>query len=84
MTTVIAESEAMRHAIKIIEMTANMRIPLLLIGEPGVGRQTLGRHVHEKSSESRGPFVSVNLAAMPETDILSSLFGHAPSPSTDH
>jgi hypothetical protein len=82
MTTVIAQSEGMRRALELLEMAAPLNLPLLLIGESGVGRQTLGRHVHEKGPESRGPFVVVNLAAIPESDILASLFGRAPSLST--
>jgi len=82
MTMVIAQSETMRHALELLEMAAPLKSPILLIGESGVGRQTLGRLVHEKSPKSRGPFVAVNLAAIPESDILASLFGHIPSLST--
>ena len=53
-------------------------IPLLLIGESGVGKELFARAVHESSLQAKGPFVAINCAALPETLIEAELFGYAP------
>ena len=48
-----------------------------LLGETGVGKDTLARAFHEDSQRSSKPFVAFNCAAIPETLIDSELFGYA-------
>ena len=50
---------------------------VLLAGESGVGKERLARHIHAESARGGGPFVAVNLGAVPETLLESEIFGHA-------
>ncbi len=51
-------------------------IPVLILGESGVGKEVFARQVHQASRRSLGPFVAVNCAAVPEGLIESELFGY--------
>jgi sigma-54 dependent transcriptional regulator, acetoin dehydrogenase operon transcriptional activator AcoR len=57
-------------------------IPLLLLGESGVGKELFARAVHESGLRRNGPFVAVNCSALPESLIESELFGYAPGAFT--
>jgi pSer/pThr/pTyr-binding forkhead associated (FHA) protein/MoxR-like ATPase len=59
-----------------IDRCAATALPVLLVGESGVGKEGLARRLHERGSRSRGPFVPVNCGALPESLADSILFGH--------
>ncbi|HBM15990.1 MAG TPA: sigma-54-dependent Fis family transcriptional regulator [Lentisphaeria bacterium] len=50
--------------------------PLLILGETGVGKEHLAKIIHAESPRSRGPFIPVNIAGLPEQLLESELFGH--------
>ncbi len=60
----------------------NKDIPILLLGETGVGKDTLARAIHAESDRARGAYVAVNCAAIPATLLASELFGYAPGTFT--
>ena len=57
-------------------MAARTDLPILILGESGVGKTILARGIHNSSDRRDGPFVSFNAAALSETLLDSQLFGH--------
>lgn len=51
-------------------------IPILVMGETGTGKDLLAQAIHHDSPRSKGPFIAVNCASIPETLIESELFGY--------
>lgn len=62
--------------LKSLPYYASTDYPFLIIGPSGSGKEIISKKVHEFSSRSKGPFVSVNCSALTETLIESELFGH--------
>jgi len=63
----------------IIEQTkraAKFDTPILILGESGVGKELLARHIHEHSPRNNEKFVSINCAAIPPQLLESEFFGH--------
>ena len=56
--------------------------PVLLLGETGTGKELLAHAIHAASSRLHGPFVSVNIAAIPDTLLEAEFFGVAPGAYT--
>jgi transcriptional regulator with PAS, ATPase and Fis domain len=56
--------------------------PVLLLGETGTGKELLAHAIHAASPRSGGPFVSVNIAAVPDTLMEAEFFGVAPGAYT--
>lgn len=59
-----------------LSSVAKTDFPLLLLGPSGTGKDILAQALHERSSRSSGPFISVNCSALTETLVESELFGH--------
>ncbi len=57
-------------------------IPVLILGESGVGKEYFARAMHDSSSRCNGPFVAINCGAIPENLIEAELFGYAPGAFT--
>ena len=60
----------------------NKAIPLLVLGESGVGKELFAKAVHASSGRQDKPFVAVNCAALPEQLIEAELFGYVPGAFT--
>jgi sigma-54 dependent transcriptional regulator, acetoin dehydrogenase operon transcriptional activator AcoR len=72
----VAEDPAVSEALQRLENAARRKLPLLLCGETGTGKEQFARHAHAASGR-RGEFIAVNCAALPETLAEAELFGHA-------
>lgn len=56
---------------------ARSEIPIHIRGETGTGKELVARWIHDVSDRSTAPFSVVHCAALPETVLISHLFGHA-------
>ncbi|MFT3913213.1 MAG: sigma-54 dependent transcriptional regulator [Anaeromyxobacteraceae bacterium] len=74
--TLIGRSAAMIEVYKEIGRVARTEMTVLLMGESGTGKELVARGIHANSTRSRGPFVTVNMAAIPKDLIESELYGH--------
>jgi len=72
----VYRDDAMAHVVKLAQQIAPSDASVLITGESGTGKEVLARYVHARSNRARGPFISVNCAAIPEALLESELFGH--------
>lgn len=77
LTDFVMESQSMQVFMEEVTQVVASASPILLTGETGVGKEHLAKAIHAQSPRSVGPFISVNMAAMPENLLESELFGHA-------
>ncbi len=73
---ILGESAVVRALLGKIEVVAKSNATVLLRGESGTGKELFARAIHEFSPRSKGPFIKVNCAALPESVLESELFGH--------
>ncbi len=68
-------SSAIRGVLEQVRQVAGSRIPVLILGETGTGKELVARALHDQSPRRGGAFVPVNCGALPETLLESELFG---------
>src|SRR5204863_5482795 len=66
-----------------IERVARSDAKVLITGESGVGKEVVAKSIHEQSTRSRQPLVTINYAGIPDTLLASELFGHTRGSFTD-
>jgi DNA-binding NtrC family response regulator len=72
----VSESRTMQVFMEEVLQVIPNDSPILLVGETGVGKEHLAKAIHAESPRSGGPFVSINMAAIPDQLLESELFGH--------
>lgn len=75
-TRLFGNSIAMRRLRAEIANVADLMVPVILRGETGVGKELVATALHQQSQRCGGPFVPVNMAAIPPSMAASELFGH--------
>ena len=65
-----------RSSLAVAAKAARNRLPILIVGEPGSGKETFARAIHAASLRSRSPLVVLDCKAVPANIIDSELFGH--------
>jgi transcriptional regulator with PAS, ATPase and Fis domain len=73
---IVGDSLPMQKAKDWASLAATCTSTVLILGESGTGKEIFANAIHNASSRSRGPFLAINCAAMPETLIESELFGY--------
>jgi len=73
---ILTSNPQMLRIIDISRHVAGTDVPVLILGESGVGKEVIASFIHEQSNRSEGPFVKVNCAALPHELLESELFGY--------
>jgi len=73
---IIGQSSKMRAIYDLIQTVAPQSSRVLITGESGTGKELVARAIHENSSRSQAPFITINCGAFPETLLESELFGY--------
>lgn len=73
---IIAESAAMKRVLADVETCAGTDIPVLIVGETGVGKEVIARTVHNWSKRASKKLVTVDIPSIPATMFESEVFGH--------
>ena len=73
---IVGRSQAMQEVYKAIGQVAPQDINVLILGESGTGKEMIARAIYQHSRRSKGPFLAINCAALPESLLESELFGH--------
>lgn len=73
----VTQSAQMKSLISYAQVMASSGNPVLITGESGTGKELMARGIHRAGPAPDGPFVPVNVSAIPATMFESQFFGHA-------
>ena len=73
---IIGRSPVLLKLLHELDVVADSDLPVLLLGETGVGKELLARRIQRHSARRHAPMIHVNCAALPESLAESELFGH--------
>jgi transcriptional regulator with GAF, ATPase, and Fis domain len=73
---IVGTGRAMRGVFALLDKYIETEDPVLISGESGTGKELVARAVHSQSRRKKGPFISENCAALPESLLESELFGY--------
>ncbi|HEX5634210.1 MAG TPA: sigma 54-interacting transcriptional regulator [Gemmatimonadales bacterium] len=77
LSPIVGASPRMQRVLRLVSRIAPTESTVLILGESGTGKELIARSLHVLSRRAQGPFVAVNVAALPESLIESELFGSA-------
>lgn len=73
---ILSSNQNMVRIKRIAMQAADTDVPVLILGESGVGKEVMARFIHARSSRRDKPFIKVNCAALPYDLLESELFGY--------
>ena len=74
-SAIVGTSTAMTSTITQAHRVAPMNAPVLIVGEPGTGKDLLARFIHQQSVRTGQPFISVSCSTLPEPVLDAEIFG---------
>lgn len=75
-TDIVGEAPAMQEVFRAIGRLARSNITVMVNGESGTGKELVAQALHRHSPRRHGPFIALNMAAIPKELLESELFGH--------
>jgi DNA-binding NtrC family response regulator len=72
----VGTSKSMREIYELISNLSSSDASVIITGESGTGKELAARTIHQLSARSKGPFIAINAAAIPENLMESEIFGH--------
>ena len=72
----IGRSQAMQEVYRVLARMMQTDLTLMISGESGTGKELVAQALHDFGKRKKGPFVAINMAAIPKDLIESELFGH--------
>ncbi|MCG8530517.1 MAG: sigma 54-interacting transcriptional regulator [Desulfovibrionales bacterium] len=79
---IIFHSAQLSSMMEFMQHISNVTSSVLLLGDSGTGKSLFARHIHDISTRSDNPFITVNCGALPEHLLESELFGYVPGAFT--
>ena len=76
MEGIVGRSPQMQTLYDVIRRVAPTDVSVMVVGESGTGKELVANALHKRSRRTSGPFVAVNMAALPKELVESTLFGH--------
>ena len=73
---IIGSSPLMQKVFKSVAKLVNTNLTVMIFGESGTGKELVAKVLHEHGKRKNGPFIAINMAAIPKELIESELFGH--------
>jgi transcriptional regulator with PAS, ATPase and Fis domain len=75
---IVGRSYSLYQTLHKLKKASKSDIPILLLGESGVGKSLVAKFIHDSSPRKSHPFISINCASIPDNLIESELFGYVP------
>jgi transcriptional regulator of acetoin/glycerol metabolism len=73
---IVGNSPALLAALQKAQQLAQARVPVLLLGETGVGKELFAQGIHQASTTADGPFIALNCGGLSRDLLASELFGY--------
>lgn len=73
---IVARDDKMQSVMKLVEQVSPTKVPVLIEGASGTGKELIAHSIHQKSKISGKKFLAINCASLPDSLLESELFGY--------